>query len=103
MGYMIELNTLLALPKDFDITSLTVGKIFVVTKERERAFPLNIAVLLVDSNWNFYGYCVVRTAALEKGKTTLEFEVLTKFSESEKEIYKLKFLEATAKTGELSK
>lgn len=53
MGYMVELNTLLGLPKDFDAATLTVGQQYTILKDRERAFPLHVAILIVDSEWNF--------------------------------------------------
>jgi len=48
MGYMVELNTLIGLPKGFDPGSLEIGKKFQIVKDRERAFPLHIAMLVVD-------------------------------------------------------
>ncbi len=33
MGYMVELNTLLGLPKDFDPNTLSVGSKYYITKE----------------------------------------------------------------------
>lgn len=100
MGYFTELNTLLGLPKDFDVSTLVVGKRYTVIKEKERVFPLHIAMLLIDSSWNFYGYCVAHSAKTYEHKTQLEFEVLTLFSSDEQKLYKQKFLEAAKKTGE---
>ena len=98
---MTELNTLLKLPKDFDASELAVGKIYDVTKDAERVFPLHIAVFLVGSDWTFYGYCVVHKAVLHKNTTTMSFEVLSLFSPDEQNLYKQKFLQAAAKTGEI--
>lgn len=97
---MVELNTLLGVPKDFDVRTLAVGKRFTVTKERERAFPLHIAMLIVDAAWNFYGYCVVHSAKSYDLRTQLEFEVLTLFTPEERKLYKEKFIAAAKKTGE---
>lgn len=101
MGYLTELNTLLRPPKDFDFSTLSVGKHYTVTLERERAFPLRIAVLLIDKDWNFYGYASASETHLKEGKTTLTFSVLTLFSTEERAIYKQKFLEAAKMTGEV--
>lgn len=101
MGYMVELNTLLGVPKGFDIESLKVGEKFRVLKDRERAFPLHTAMLLVDSEWNFYGYCVAHSAVVKDQKTQIEFEVLSLFSLEESKIYKDKFLAAAKLTGEI--
>lgn len=101
MGYIVELNTLLGLPKDFDTDSLKQGTIYKIIKDRERAFPLHIAVLIVDNDWNFYGYCRVNSALVQNHKTEFEFEVISLFTNEEKEIYKRRFLEAATFTGEI--
>jgi hypothetical protein len=101
MGYLTELNTLLGLPKDFDPKTLEIGKTYSVLKERERTFPLHIAILMVDSEWNFYGYAVVNSALLKDGKSLLEFTVLSLFSSDEQKLYKSKFIEAAKITGEV--
>lgn len=101
MGYLVELNTLLGVPKDFDVTTLAVGKRYTVVKDRERAFPLHIAMLIVDAQWNFYGYCVVHSAKTEDQKTQLEFEVLTLFTSVEQQLYKEQFIKAAKLTGEI--
>ncbi|MDP1722450.1 MAG: hypothetical protein Q8L37_04540 [Candidatus Gottesmanbacteria bacterium] len=101
MGYITELNTLLGLPKDFDVRTLTVGKTFTVVKERERTFPLHIAILMIDAAWNFYGYAVVNSAVLRDGKSTLEFVVLSLFTAEEQKLYKEKFIAAATVTGEI--
>ena len=77
------------------------GNRYTVTLERERAFPLHIAVLLIDAEWNFYGYAVAHSATLNDKKTTLQFEVLTLFTKEERLLYKAKFVEAARKTGEV--
>ena len=101
MGYMVELNTLLGVPKGFDVSSLAVGKRFTVVKDRERAFPLHIALLIVDSEWNFYGYCVAHSAKSFDQKTELEFEVISLFSQEDQLRYKTNFLAAAKITGEV--
>jgi len=101
MGYMVELNTLLGLPSDFDASKLEVGKTYTILKDRERAFPLHIAVLIVDGNWNFYGYCRVKSAVVKDQKTEFEFEVLSLFNTEEQALYKSKFVEAGKLTGEV--
>lgn len=100
MGYTTELNTLLKLPRKFDASALEVGKQYEVVKEKERVFPLHIAVLFVGDDWTFYGYCVVHTAETKDQKTTLTFEVLSLFNKEEQQLYQRKFLEAAKKTGE---
>ncbi|MEK7166235.1 MAG: hypothetical protein AAB874_05510 [Patescibacteria group bacterium] len=101
MGYFVELNTLIGLPKDFDVTTLAVGKKYTVIKQKERAFPLHLAMLFIDGSWNFYGYSVAHSAKTYDQKTVIEFEVLTLFTPQEQALYKQKFLEAAKKTGEV--
>lgn len=101
MGYMTELNTLLGLPNDFDISTLDIGKKYKVIKNRERAFPLHIAILMVTSDWSFLGYVVVHTMKNFDQKCEIEFEVISLFSKNEQELYKEKFLEAAKMTGEI--
>jgi len=98
---MVELNTLLGLPKDFDTSTLEIGKRYSIQKPRERAFPLHIAMLVVDKDWNFYGYCIVYSSLVKDEKTELEFEVLSLFTEDEQKIYKEKFIHAAKLTGEV--
>lgn len=102
MGYTTELNTLLGLPTGFPTETLEIGKTYIVVKDRERTFPLHIAILIVDSKWNFYGYAVVNSAVLKEGKSTLEFTVLSLFSTEERKLYKEKFLAAAKITGEIN-
>jgi hypothetical protein len=101
MGYMVELNTLLGLPKDFNVSGLVVGNKYTILKDRERAFPLHIAMLIVDSEWNFYGYCQAISALVKGYKTEITFEVITLFDRVEQQLYRKKFLEAAQITGEV--
>lgn len=75
MGYLTELNTLLGLPKDFDVSVLQVGSKHTITKDRERAFPLHIALLMVTSDWNFLGYAVCHSMKNEKAAGKSDREV----------------------------
>lgn len=101
MGYMTEINTLLGLPDDFQISTLSVGNTYTIKKNRPRVFPLNLAILMVDSQWNFYGYAVVESSVCKGDKTALEFKVLSLFNPDEQQLYKDKFLSAAKITGEL--
>ena len=103
MGYMTELNTLIGLPNDFDTSILTIGNEYTIIKERERTFPLHIAMLIVDHDWNFYGYGVAHSLFSTNGKSELKFTVLSLFTKEEQQLYKTKFLEAANQTGEIKK
>ena len=101
MGYVVELNTLLGLPKDFDASTLIVGKQYTIIKDRERAFPLHVAILIVDREWNFFGYAVAHQIVVKDQKTEINFEVLSLFTSEQKVLYKEKFIEAARMTGEV--
>lgn len=102
MGYYVELNTLLRPPEGFDFQALSLNKKYIITLERERVFPLHIAILLIDKEWNFYGYVVAYSALVKDKKTEIEFELITLFSKEEQELYKKKFIEAGKITGEVT-
>lgn len=101
MGYHTELNTLLGLPPDFDPASLKISQRYTITRDRERVFPLHIAILMVTYDWQFLGYAVAHSATTHNLQTTIEFEVLSLFNDSEKAIYRAKFLEVAKMTGEV--
>lgn len=101
MGYHVELNTLLRPAGDFDFSSLDIGKRYTTTLSRERAFPLHIAILLIDADWNFYGYAVAHSATVADAKTVIVFEMLSLFSPDEQKLYHEKFIQAAKKTGEV--
>ena len=88
-------------PEGFDFQALSLNKRYTVTLERERAFPLHIAILLIDKEWNFYGYAVAHSALVKDKKTQIEFELITLFNKEEQGLYKNKFIEAGKITGEV--
>ncbi len=101
MGYYVEMNTLVRLTDDIDPSMLAVGKKYIMKRERERIVPLHIALLLVDKDWNFYGYCRVNKTIVSENATEMEVEVLSLFDEAEREIYKKRFIEAGKITKEI--
>jgi hypothetical protein len=101
MGCMVELNTLIGLPADFDTETLEVGKRYSIPKVRQRAFPVGVAMLVVDKRWNFYGYGVARSTTVNDQETQIEFEMLTKFPPDISELYKTNFITAAKMTGEV--
>lgn len=102
MGYMVELNTLLRPSEPFDFTCIELGKRYVTILERERAFPLHIAILLIDKDWRFYGYCMAHSIVVKDKVTEITFEVLTLFAPEEQLLYRKKFIEAGEITGEVA-
>lgn len=100
MGSMTEINSLVRFSQDFDFSTLKTGLMVEVTLERERVLPLRIALLYFHSDWNFLGYCRVLSLTQSEGKTHMQVEVLTVFSQEEQALYKKKFVEAGKFTGE---
>lgn len=100
MGAMTEINSIVRFPGDFDLVSLKNGLLVDLVLDRERVLPLRIALLYFHTDWNFLGYCRVLSLTQKEGKTYLQVEVLTVFTEQEREIYKTKFVEAGKFTGE---
>lgn len=100
MGALIEINSIVRFSGDFDLFTLESGLIVELTLERERVLPLGIALLYFHTDWNFLGYCRVLSLKQSEGKTYLQVEVLTVFSDEEQEMYKKKFVEAGKFTGE---
>lgn len=97
---MIEINSIVRFPGDFDLSTLKNGLIVDLTLERERVLPLRIALLYFHTDWNFLGYCRVLSITQKQGKTYLQVEVLTVFTKEQQELYKTKFVEAGKFTGE---
>lgn len=100
MGAMTEINSIVRLPGDFDFSKLKPGVVVNLTLDRERVLPLRIALLYFHTDWNFLGYCRVLSLTQKDGKTNMEVEILTVFTEEEQLIYKTKFVEAGKFTGE---
>lgn len=101
MGYMAELNTLLRVAKGTSWKDYEVGKTYTLTSPRERFFPLHIAILMIDENWEFFGYCVVHSSEIKNQQTVLTFEVLSLFTPEERSLYTNRFAEVAKKTGEI--
>lgn len=101
MGYMAELNTLLRVTKGTSYKDYEVGKSYTVIAPRERFFPLHIAILMIDEQWEFFGYCVVHSSEIKNQQTSLIFEVLSLFTPEERIMYTKRFAEAAKITGEM--
>lgn len=101
MGYHVEVNTLVRLPEDVNTAVLAVGQKITITRERERIVPLHIALLLIDKDWNFYGYCRVNLSEIKNQTTKIEIEIISLFNPEECKIYKEKFVAAGKITGEV--
>ena len=93
MGYHLEFNCLLVVPKDtLDLNTLELGANYRITKEKERLYPLNVPIEICDDDYKYYGKVAVRKLALEADKTSLEIEVLKIFNADESAIYTSNFI-----------
>lgn len=93
MGYHLEFNCLLVVPNSqLDLTTLEKDEHYQIVKDEERLYPLNIPIEICDENYKYYGKVAVRKLTIEKGKTTLEFDVLKIFSPEESEVYTKNFI-----------
>lgn len=92
MGYVLKFNCLLRLSPDFDLSQLQQGAHFTYEATGERLFPLNIAIEVCDCNAQYIGKVAVRKLTLEKGKTTIECEMLKVFSAEEAKVYTNTFI-----------
>jgi len=93
MGYHLEFNCLLSVPKTtLDLATLETGKRYQLVKEKERLYPLNIPIEICDDTYRYYGKVAVRKLTLEKGKTSLEIEVLKIFDANESAVYTKNFI-----------
>lgn len=100
MGAMTEINSIVRFPGDFDFSTLKHGLMVDLELERERVFPLRIVLLYFHTDWNFLGFCRVLSLTQKDGKTHLQVEVLTVFTEEDQKLYKTRFVEAGKFTGE---
>lgn len=97
MGYLLEINSLLKIPKTsgIDLGKIKVGEKYTVEKQGERLYPLNIPIEICDENYKYYGKVVIRKLSLEKDKTLLEFGVAKVFSKEESRICSKNFIRVT--------
>lgn len=94
MGYLLEINSLLKIPKTsgIDLKKIKAGEKYTVEKQGERLYPLNIPLDLCDEDYKYYGKVVIRKLSLEKGKTVLEFEVIKVFDQEESRVFSKNFI-----------
>lgn len=102
MGSKIEVNSLVRLPDTINANELVEGQRVQFIRENERIIPLQIALLMINQDWNFYGYCRVVSLQTKQDQTQVEIEVLTLFNKDESKIYKDNFRKAGLLTGEIN-
>ena len=96
MGYHLEHNSLLVIPKQaFDPKKIKKGEKYGVEKTSERLYPLNIPIDICDEKYVYYGKVLVRKLTLEKDKTSLEIEILKVFNKQESRIFTKNFIKSS--------
>ncbi len=98
MGYHLEINSLLKIPKQaFNLSKIKKGEKYGVEKKGERLYPLNIPVDICDGKYVYYGKVAVRKLTLEKNKTYLEIEILKVYNKEESRIFTKNFIKESGK------
>lgn len=94
MGYLLEINSLLKIPSSsgIDLQGIRSGKRYAIEKRGERLYPLNIPIEICDEKYVYYGKATIKKLTLEKGKTTLEIEILKVFSPEESQVFSKNFI-----------
>lgn len=93
MGFILEHNCLLVLPDaQLQKLRLEIGSAFVVDKEGQRLYPINIPFEFCDKDYHYVGKVVVTKLIIEKSKTTLEGKILKIFSPEESKIFSDNFI-----------
>lgn len=92
MGYPLEINSLLVLPKEFPFADLAEGKTFNVTKDGSRLFPIEIPLEFCNPDYRYLGKAKIIKITVKKESTELEFIVLKLFSENESEVFSSNFI-----------
>ena len=102
MGAQIELNTMLRLgPTDVKGIDLKIGGKYTISKSNRRIYVMDIAILLLEENWDAIGYCAIRKTTIENGKMEITFELLSRFSPEEQRIVTDTMLEGLRLCGYL--
>jgi len=87
-----EINTILKLPKNFDLKKIKKGSKHHIVKIGERFIPINKPLEFCDFNHKYIGKIQVTSLTLQKNKTILEFKVLKLFNDIESEVFSKAFI-----------
>ncbi len=91
MGYVIEINTILKLPQNFNLKKIKKGGTYRIAKNGEHFIPLKV-IEFCDFNYKYIGKAQILSLTLQKDKTTIDFKVLTIFSDTESEVFSKAFI-----------
>jgi hypothetical protein len=92
MGYPLEINSLLVLPKEFPFADLAEGKSFSVMKDGSRLFPIEIPLEFCNPDYKYLGKAKIGIITVKKESTEIEFTVLKMFTENESEVFSENFI-----------
>lgn len=92
MGYIVEINTILKLPKNFNLKKIKKGSTFHVVKDGEHFLPINKPLEFCDFNYSYIGKIEIKSLTLQKNKTILDFKVLKIFTDTESEVFSKAFI-----------
>lgn len=94
MGYIVEINSLLKLPRKnlFDIKKLKKGMTITTVKSGERIYPVHVPIEFCDEDYTYLGKLEVTKLTVEKNKTTLKCKILKVFNEGESKVFSENFI-----------
>lgn len=92
MGYLIQIDSLIKLPKNFHTDNLKVGQRIIIEKEDERLVPLHKPVEFCDYNYNYLGKLQINKLTLEKNKTIMDATILKLFTKQESKVYSQNYI-----------
>ena len=91
MSTPINLNALLALPKDFN-EELIVGKEYTIRKSGYRIMPFKMPMELSTEDHKYLGKAVVTKLEVTEDFTNITFKVLKLFSPEESKVFSENFI-----------
>ncbi len=92
MGYIVEINTILKLPKNFNLKKIKKGSMFHVVKNGEHFLPINKPLEFCNFNYRYIGKIQITSLTLQKNKTILDVKVLKVFTDIESEVFSKAFI-----------
>ncbi|MBI3984669.1 MAG: DUF2584 family protein [Candidatus Levybacteria bacterium] len=88
----IEINTILKLPKNFNLKKIKKGSKHHIVKQGERFIPINKPLEFCDYNYRYIGKLMIYSLTLVKNKTIIDFKVLKVFSKEESDVFSKAFI-----------
>lgn len=85
MGFIYEFNWILKL-SELEEEKLQIGEQYSFTKSGVRAFPLDMPIDLVNSNWEAVARCVINQITITSQDTKGVYTIIELYDKEKKEI-----------------